>query len=136
MLTYDGVLAYDPLGGSYAFSPIGFQGITCGGGNTENCRQTTSLKYKITIGNFRTAALWQFGGYRENNASNGAYQIQAGGDIPTWGKGLLSFDEIYSICQTIPWRHHLAREATTPMGSRYRRSCRKRSPPRSPTITR
>ena len=96
VLTYDGVLAYDPLGGSYAFSPIGFQGITCGGGNTENCRQTTSLKYKVTIGNFRAAALWQFGGYRENNASNGAYQIQAGGDIPTWGKGLLSFDAIYS----------------------------------------
>jgi predicted porin len=69
---------------------------TCGGGNTENCRQTTSLKYKIGIGNFRAAALWQFGGYRENNASNGAYQIQAGGDIPTWGKGLLSFDAIYS----------------------------------------
>jgi len=96
VLTNDGVIAYDPLGASYAFSPIGFQGITCGGGNTENCRQTTSLKYKITIGNFRAAALWQFGGYRENNASNGAYQIQAGGDITTWGKGLLSFDAIYS----------------------------------------
>jgi predicted porin len=35
-LTYDGVLEYDPMGASYAFSPIGWQGITCGGGNTEN----------------------------------------------------------------------------------------------------
>jgi hypothetical protein len=38
-LTYDGVLEYDPMGASYAFSPIGWQGITCGGGNTENCRR-------------------------------------------------------------------------------------------------
>src|SRR5262245_2479510 len=27
-LTYDGVLDYDPMGASYAFSPIGWQGIT------------------------------------------------------------------------------------------------------------
>ncbi|HEY2535099.1 MAG TPA: hypothetical protein VGJ20_45575, partial [Xanthobacteraceae bacterium] len=33
-LTLDGVLAYDPLGGSYAFSPIGWSGTTCGVGNT------------------------------------------------------------------------------------------------------
>jgi predicted porin len=95
-LTMDGVLDYDPMGGSYAFSRIGYQGITCGGGNTENCRQTTSLKYKVTIGNFQAAALWQFGGYRENNGSNGAYQVQAGADIPTLGKGVISFDAIYS----------------------------------------
>jgi hypothetical protein len=34
-LPYDGVLEYDPMGAGYAFSPIGWQGITCGGGNTE-----------------------------------------------------------------------------------------------------
>src|SRR6266404_5364503 len=84
------------LGASYAFSPIGFQGITCGGGNTENCRNSTSLKYRVNVGHFRAAALWQFGGYAQNNASNGAYQFQAGGDISTWGKGVLSVDAIYS----------------------------------------
>jgi hypothetical protein len=31
-LTLDAVFDYDPLDASYAFSPIGFQGITCGGG--------------------------------------------------------------------------------------------------------
>ena len=46
---YDAVLDYDPMGGSYAFSPIGFQGITCGGGNTENCRYSTSLKYRLKV---------------------------------------------------------------------------------------
>src|ERR1700687_1508650 len=31
-LTLDAVFAYDPMGASYAFSPIGWQGITCGVG--------------------------------------------------------------------------------------------------------
>jgi predicted porin len=95
-LTLDAVFDYDPFGASYAFSPIGFQGITCGGGNTENCRHSTSLKYRVNVGQFRAAALWQFGGYAQNNASDGAYQFQAGADISTWGKGVLSVDAIYS----------------------------------------
>src|SRR5258707_540019 len=95
-LTLDAVFDYDPFGASYGFSPIGFQRITCGGGNTENCRNSTSLKYRINVGQFRAAALWQFGGYAQNNASNGAYQFQAGGDISTGGKGVLSVDAIYS----------------------------------------
>src|SRR5882762_2525730 len=96
-LTLDAVFDYDPFGASYGFSPIGFQGITCGGGNTENCRNSTSLKYRVNVGQFRAAALWQFGGYAQNNASNGAYQFQAGGDISTWGKDKLSVDAIYSF---------------------------------------
>jgi predicted porin len=95
-LTLDAVFDYDPFGASYAFSPIGFQGITCGGGNTQNCRHSTSLKYRINVDHFRAAALWQFGGYGENNASNGAYQFGVGADIPTWGKDVLSVDAIYS----------------------------------------
>src|SRR6201999_1077522 len=72
-LTLDAVFDYDPFAASYAFSPIGFQGTTCGVGNTENCRNSTSLKYRINIGQFRAAALCQFGGYDHNNGSNGAY---------------------------------------------------------------
>jgi predicted porin len=95
-LTLDGVLGYDPMGGSYAFSPIGYQGITCGVGDTEDCRFTTSVKYRVNIGQFRAAALWQFGGYAQNNASDGAYQFQVGGDIPNLAKGTLSLDAIFS----------------------------------------
>jgi predicted porin len=84
------------MGASYAFSPIGFQGITCGGGNTENCRHSTSLKYRLNVGHFRVAALWQFGGYSQNNASKGAYQFGAGVDIPNLANGVLSVDAIYS----------------------------------------
>jgi len=50
---------------SYALTHRLF-GITCGGGNTENCRNSTSLKYRINVGQFRAAALWQFGGYAQN----------------------------------------------------------------------
>ena len=95
-LTLDGVLDYDPMASSNAFSVIGFQGITCGGGNTENCRNSTSLKYRLTVGQFRAAALWQFGGYGQNNASNGGYQFGVGADIPNLANGVLSFDAIYS----------------------------------------
>jgi predicted porin len=95
-LTLDAVFDYDPLGASYAFSPIGFQGIACGGGLTEDCRYSTSVKYRINVGEFRAAALWQFGGYAENNGANGAYQFQAGADIPTWGRNSLSVDAIFS----------------------------------------
>jgi predicted porin len=95
-LTFDGVLAYDPLGAPYAFSPIGYSGMTCGAGDTENCRFSTSAKYRLNIGQFRVAALWQFGGYAQNNASNGAYEFQVGADIPQLANGTLSVDAIYS----------------------------------------
>jgi len=95
-LTLDGVVAYDPLGASYAFSPIGYQGTTCGVGDTEDCRFTTALKYRVNLGPFRAAALWQFGGYGMNNASDSAYQLQAGGDIPNVAGGTVSLDGIFS----------------------------------------
>jgi predicted porin len=87
------------MGASYAFSPIGFQGITCGVGNTEDCRFSTSVKYHVDIGQFRVAALWQFGGYSLNNAATGSYQLQLGGDIANLAGGKLSFDAIGSYVQ-------------------------------------
>jgi predicted porin len=98
-LTLDAVFAYDPMAASYAFSPIGWQGITCGVGNTEDCRFSTSAKYRVDIGQFRLAALWQFGGYDLNNASTGAYQLQVGGDIANLAGGTLSLDAIGSYVQ-------------------------------------
>jgi predicted porin len=93
-LTQDAFVDYDPTGASSAFSPI--SGMIGGVGNTEDTRYSTSLKYRVSLGRFRMAALWQFGGYAQNNAANGAYQFQAGADIPTSGKGVLSIDAIYS----------------------------------------
>src|SRR6202790_5084013 len=98
-LTLDGVFAYDPMSASYAFSPIGFQGITCGVGDTEDCRFSTSVKYRVDIGKFRVAALWQFGGYSLNNAATGSYQFQLGGDVANLAGGTLSLDAIGSYVQ-------------------------------------
>jgi predicted porin len=95
-LTLDGVLAYDPMAGSYAFSPLGFQGGFGGGGVTENAKYTTSVKYRVNIGNFHMGALWQFGGYEENNASRGAWEGQLGGDFRI-GPGTLSLDGFYDF---------------------------------------
>src|ERR1700730_261106 len=98
-LTLDGVFAYDTLNASYAFSPLGYQGTTCGVGDTEDCRFTTALKYRVNLGQFRIAALWQFGGYSQNNAATGSYQFQLGGDIANLAGGTLSFDAIGSHVQ-------------------------------------
>jgi predicted porin len=98
-LTLDAVFAYDPMGASYAFSPIGWQGITCGVGDTQDCRFSTSVKYRVDIGQFRVAALWQFGGYSLNNAATGSYQLQLGGDVTNLAGGTLSLDAIGSYVQ-------------------------------------
>jgi predicted porin len=134
-LTLDGVLAYDPMGGSYAFSPIGFNGTTCGGGDTEDCRYSTALKYRVNVGPVRVGALWQFGGYQLNNGSNGAGQIQLGGDVKSLGPGTLSLDGIYSHVKDAV-QLNLTSGATNAAGMPTRRSRGKFSPPRFPTSKR
>ena len=55
----DATTAYDPMGGSYAFSVIGNSGKTCGDGDTETCRMTTAIKYRENIGDFRLVVMLQ-----------------------------------------------------------------------------
>jgi predicted porin len=90
-LTLDAITAYDPMGGSYAFSALGFSSSNCGAGDSETCRITTAIKYRVNIGPIRLAALAQVGGYNQNNGSNGDYE---GGNFG-WGTGALSLDAIY-----------------------------------------
>ena len=98
-LTLDGVNAYDPMGGSYAFSPIGWSGTSAGGGDTENARATTSVKYRFQYSDFRLGALYQFGSYDLGNGATGQYQGQIGGDIKHLGPGVLSLDGIYGYAR-------------------------------------
>jgi hypothetical protein len=51
------------------------------------------------MGQFRVAALRQFGGYDLNNAATGSYQLQLGSDIPHLAGGTLSLDAIGSYVQ-------------------------------------
>jgi predicted porin len=94
-LTADGVTAYDPMAGSNAFSPIGFQTAFAGGGDQQNAKYTTSVKYRVNISDYRAAALWQFGGYEQNSGSDGAWEGQLGADIRNLGPGTLSVDAYY-----------------------------------------
>jgi len=132
-LTLDAVFDYDPFGASYGFSPIGFQGITCGGGNTENCRNSTSLKYRVNVGQFRAAALWQFGGYARTMPRM-AHTSSKSAAISQRGAKVCSRSTQFTAMSEIPCRSHLRREAITPLGCRYPRSCHRRSRQRSPTM--
>jgi predicted porin len=96
-LLLDGVIAYDPMGAAYAFSPIGFSGLTCGAGDTEECRFTTALKYRVNVGNARIGIMGQFGTYAQYNPSNGAIEGDLGGDLPHLGAGTLSLDALGSF---------------------------------------
>jgi predicted porin len=95
-LELDGVNAYDPMGGSYAFSVIGWQGTAVGGGDTEDARISTSVKYRADVGDnwFRVGAMAQIGGYDQNNATQSEYGLQVGKDFDLGASGKLSFDAI------------------------------------------
>jgi predicted porin len=98
-LLTDGVNAYDPQAGAYAFSPIGFSGLTCGAGDTEECRWTTAIKYRVNVGPVRLAIMGQpitgTSAYNAYNPNNGAVEGDIGGDFHL-GPGLLSLDGIGS----------------------------------------
>jgi predicted porin len=98
-LLLDGVNAYDPMGGAYGFSPIGFSGLTCGAGDTEECRWTTAIKYRVNIGDARLAVMAQpltGNGYGAYNPNNGAIEGDLGGNVRFLGPGVLSLDAIGS----------------------------------------
>jgi len=106
-LSLDAINSYDPMGGSYAFSPLGFSGSYAGFGDTEAARANTAVKYRVEIpapsfygANFRLGGLVQWGGYDQGNGTNGLYQGQVGGDFNVFQGnpygGVLSMDFIGS----------------------------------------
>jgi predicted porin len=106
-LSLDAINTYDPMGGSYAFSPLGFSGSFAGFGDTEAARANTAVKYRLDVpypsfygANFRVGGLIQWGGYDQGNGTQGLYQGQVGGDFHLFGgapyAGTLSLDAIGS----------------------------------------
>jgi predicted porin len=88
-LIADGVSKYDPMGAAQAFSVIGFSGTAAGGGDTEDRRLDSSLKYTAKYDFVHFGALYQFNG--ANGAANTAEQVQLGAD---YGGG--SIDAYYA----------------------------------------
>jgi len=91
----DAMLLYDPAGGSYAFSYIGYNGTMAGGGDTDNSRWDDAIKYRLTYGPVHFGAMYKFvsgsgGCYSESKtwtaadctpeeAHNDAYGFDLGG---------------------------------------------------------
>jgi predicted porin len=69
----DAMLLYDPAGGAYAFSYIGYNGTMAGGGDTEDSRWDDALKYRIAYGPVHFGAMYKFA-----NGSGGCYSATAG----------------------------------------------------------
>ena len=68
----DVMLVYDPAGGGYAFSYIGYNGTMAGGGDTEDSRWDDALKYRLTYGPVHFGAMYKFA-----DGSGGCYSASA-----------------------------------------------------------
>ena len=56
----DTMLAYDPAGGAYSFSYIGYNGTMAGGGDTEDTRWDQAIKYRLAYGPVHFGAMYKF----------------------------------------------------------------------------
>jgi predicted porin len=74
----DAISKYDPMNGSYAFSIIGYSGLTAGMGDTEDVRLDDSVKYFLKAGAFHGGALYQFG--KSDSSPGEAWQGDVGFD--------------------------------------------------------
>jgi predicted porin len=75
----DGISKFDPLGGSYAFSPVGYSGTAPGGGDTEDKRLDSSAKYDLNAGFIHLGAQFQV----KTGANPGTTQeFVVGGNFP------------------------------------------------------
>ena len=52
----DTMLAYDPAGGAYPFSHIGYNGTMAGGGDTEDTRWDEAIKYRLALAATNTSS--------------------------------------------------------------------------------
>ncbi|HEY6452609.1 MAG TPA: porin [Steroidobacteraceae bacterium] len=77
-LLADGIAKYDAQGASQAFSLIGLSGTTAGGGDTEDRRVDSSLKYVDRVGPVHFGAEYKFNSASGN--ANTLYQFTVGGE--------------------------------------------------------
>jgi predicted porin len=56
----DAMLRYDPAGGAYAFSYIGYNGTMAGAGDTQDSRWDDALKYRLAYGPVHFGAMFKF----------------------------------------------------------------------------
>lgn len=79
-LLLDNVVKYDPMGGSYAFSLLGYTGAMGGGGDTEDGRLDNSLVYANRFGPLRLGLGYRFGATASNASDGEVWQVGVGTD--------------------------------------------------------
>jgi predicted porin len=82
----DAMLVYDPAGGSYAFSYIGYNGTMAGGGDTEDTRWDDAMKYRLTYGPAHFGAMYKFA-----DGTGGCYSASA-----TWTAAICTPEEAHN----------------------------------------
>ncbi len=82
----DTMLLYDPAGGGYGFSYIGYNGTMAGGGDTEDARWDDALKYRLTYGPVHFGAMYKFA-----DGSGGCYSASA-----TWTAATCTPEEAHN----------------------------------------
>jgi len=101
----DAMLLYDPAGGAYSFSYIGYNGTMAGGGDTEDSRWDDAVKYRIGYGAAHFGAMYKFadgsaGCYSASStwtaanctpeaAHNNAYGFDLGGKLSKFSADLV-----------------------------------------------
>jgi predicted porin len=82
----DAMLAYDPAGGAYSFSFIGYNGLTAGGGDTQDTRWDEAIKYRVSYGPVHFGAM-----YKLADGSGGCYSASA-----TWTAATCRSEEAHN----------------------------------------
>jgi len=82
----DTMLAYDPAGGAYSFSYIGYNGTMAGGGDTEDTRWDQAVKYRIAIGLVHFGAMYKFA-----DGSGGCYSASG-----TWSAATCTPEQVHN----------------------------------------
>jgi predicted porin len=82
----DAMLLYDPAGGGYAFSYIGYNGTMAGGGDTEDSRWDDAVKYRIAYGPVHFGAMYKFA-----DGTAGCYSASA-----TWTAADCTAEELHN----------------------------------------
>jgi predicted porin len=79
----DTMLLYDPAGGAYAFSFIGYSGVMAGGGDTQDTRWDNALKYRLTYGPVHVGVMYKF-----TDGQGGCYSASS-----TWTADTCTFEK-------------------------------------------
>jgi hypothetical protein len=84
----DKVSKYDFDSGAYAFSLVSYQGIVSGGGDSEDLRLDSTLKFTSQFGHYRVAASTQLSGHNPVFQPDGVYGSNRQLDLGYDWKGL------------------------------------------------